>query len=144
MLDKHRESFALSVESHALPKDFFAEALSFMFERSAPETVEQCVGSLRQLLLARSDGDYPPGGTLGKIVCYREQVSAEDEGNAKNYGMESTVCTLSIETRPCHAIIFGSAHSEESHCLSLAMSRMVKVDDSFSQADLRAMFDENK
>ena len=29
-------------------------------------------------------------------------------------------------------------------CLSLAMSRMKKVDDSFSQADLRAMFDENE
>ena len=83
MLGKHRESFALSVESHALPKDFFAEALSFMFERRAPETVEQCVDQLRQMLLARSDGDYSQEGKLGKIVCYREQVSAEDEGNEK-------------------------------------------------------------
>ena len=29
-------------------------------------------------------------------------------------------------------------------CLSLAMSRMEEVDDSLSQADKRAMFDENK
>lgn len=40
MLVKHPDSFTLRVENHALPKEFLAEALSFMFERSAPETDE--------------------------------------------------------------------------------------------------------
>ena len=58
MLVKHPGSFTLKVENQALPKEFLAEALSFMFERSAPETDEQCVDSLRQLLLTGSDGHH--------------------------------------------------------------------------------------